>query len=162
MHQNRLKLSSEEMMAIRKICAKYNNDKGELINVLSDVQDYVGYLPKHAQKFVAVLLKVSEDKIGGLVAFYSFFRSYPQGKHIIRVCQGRSCSIKNGAEVLEAFKNELNLAPGQTSEDGKITLLASGCMGACGLGPVTMIDDETYPRNNPEKVKNIVTDFLKD
>lgn len=159
MEENRQKLSAEDFVEIRKICAKYHNDKGELINVLHEVQEYVGYLPKHAQKAVAIQLGVSIDKIGGLVAFYSFFRTYPKGKHVIRVCQGRSCSMKNAADVLHSFKETLQLEPGQTTDDGKITLLASGCIGACGLGPVTMVDDETYPRNNPEKVKQIVSNL---
>lgn len=162
MQEKRPKLSTEEILEIKKICSMYNMDKGELINVLSEVQDYIGYLPKQVQKLVAIHLKVSEDKIGGLVAFYSFFRSYPKGEHVIRVCLGQSCSARYAAAVMDTFKKELCLEPGQTSENGKFTLLTSGCMGACGLAPVTMIDDETYPRNSPEKAQKIVQDLQKD
>lgn len=159
MQQKKKKVSDEHLQEINSVCDKYNHDKGEIINVLNDVQNIVGYLPKVVQQAIAEVLGVTEAKVGGLVGFYSFFRTYPLGKHVITVCQGKSCSIRRASDVLETFKNELNLEPGQTSADGKITLVSSGCMGACGLGPVTMVDDQTYSKNNPENVKKIVSEL---
>lgn len=143
MQQKKEKVSNEHTKEISIICSKYNHDKGEVINILNDVQSLVGFLPKTIQQAVAQELKVTEAKIGGLVGFYSFFRSYPLGKYVIKVCQGRSCSIRQAVDVLEAFKKTLNIEAGQTTIDGKITLVSSGCMGACGLGPITMVNDNT-------------------
>lgn len=161
MQQKHKIVSQEHLENIKAICAKYEYSKGEIINILNDVQNIVGYLPKYIQQAVAENLGVSVAKIGGLVGFYSFFRSYPMGKHVITVCQGASCNKRNAAEVLEAFKRTLDLDVGHTTLNGKITLLSSDCMGACSLGPITMVNDESYPKNTPGNAEKIVTKLTR-
>ncbi|MEF9959654.1 MAG: NAD(P)H-dependent oxidoreductase subunit E [Niameybacter sp.] len=134
--------------------------RGALISVLHKAQAIFGYLPKEVQEFVGQKLGVSVAQVYGVVSFYSFFTMEPKGKYPISVCLGTACYVRGADRVLDAFKSELGIEVGQTTEDGKFSLDALRCVGACGLAPVVMIGDKVYGRiNTAEQVKEIIAEY---
>ena len=153
------KLNPTQINQIKEICKSFNNDKGELINILHKSQSAFGYLPAEIQEVIADELNESVAKIYGVVTFYSFFTMQPKGKHPISICLGTACYVRGAEKVLEEFEKQLNLEVGETSADGKFSLTCLRCIGACGLAPVVMVGDKTYGRLTPEDVKEILDEY---
>ena len=134
--------------------------KGALITVLHKAQSIFGYLPKEVQIFVGEKLDVPLSKVYGVVSFYSFFSMEPKGKYPISVCLGTACYVRGANKVIDAFKKELGIEIGQTTPDGKFSLDALRCVGACGLAPVALIGDKVYGRiSSEEEVKKILSEY---
>ena len=134
--------------------------KGALITVLHKAQSIFGYLPREVQVFVGEKLGVPTSQVYGVVSFYSFFTMVPKGKYPISVCLGTACYVRGADKVLEAFKKELGIEVGQTTVDGKFSLDALRCVGACGLAPVALIGDKVYGRiSSEEEVKKILKEY---
>jgi NADH-quinone oxidoreductase subunit E/NADP-reducing hydrogenase subunit HndA len=149
-------LKPEEM---QKVSALLNANKGKkerLIPVLLDIQKEVGFLPVYVQRIVAEKLNVPEKDVYGVTTFYSYFSMIPKGKYNIRVCMGTACFVKGGKKIVEKIGKELNILPGQTSEDRKYSLQINRCVGACGIAPVIIINEKVYKTVEPEKVMDIV------
>jgi len=155
----KIELRQEDVNKIREICASFNNDPQELINVLHKCQEHFGYLPAEVQEVISNELVVPVAKIYGVVTFYSFFTMTPRGKHPISICMGTACYVRGAEIVLEEFKKELGLQVGQTTPDGKFSLSSLRCVGACGLAPVVMVGDKTYGRVAPDDVRNIIKEY---
>ena len=153
------KLNPTQINQIKEICKSFNNDKGELINILHKAQSTFGYLPVEVQEVIADELRESVAKIYGVVTFYSFFTMQPKGKHPISICLGTACYVRGAEKILEEFEKQLNLEVGETSPDGKFSLTCLRCIGACGLAPVAMVGDKTYGRLTPEDVKGILDEY---
>ena len=130
-----------------------------LINVLHQTQDFLGYLPAEAQEVIAQELKIPTAKVYGVVSFYSFFSMIPKGKYPISVCMGTACYVRGAEKVLEEFKKELGIAVGETDKDGLFSLNSLRCVGACGLAPVVLVGDKVYGRLSPEDVKGIIQEY---
>lgn len=154
-----IKISNTAVEQIKEICAEFDFDKGELINVLHKAQDLFGYLPAEVQEVVASELKMSVAKVYGVVTFYSFFTMTPMGKHPISICTGTACYVRGAENVLDEFRKQLKLEVGETSEDGKFSLSCLRCVGACGLAPVVMVGEKTYGRVSPDMVEQILADY---
>ena len=154
-----IKLKESDCSAIKEICKSFNNEPGELINVLHKTQEHFGYLPAEIQEVIAENLNVSVAKVYGVVTFYSFFTMTPKGRYPISICTGTACYVRGAEKVLEEIKKELNLAVGETTPDGKFSLSCLRCVGACGLAPVVMVGDKTFGRVAPEDVKKIIEEF---
>src|SRR5690606_10626776 len=120
--------------------------KGALIPVLHEVQDTYGYLPEDVLHLVSDELGIPMTDIYGVASFYSFFSLEPKGEHIIRVCMGTACYIKGAQSLIDRIGTDLGIKPGETTKDGKFTLEATRCLGACGLAPVMTIDDDVHGR----------------
>ena len=143
------------------IFEKYTKDEKYLIPILQDAQDEYGYLPEEVLKGIASRLDLSLSQVFGVVTFYSQFHLEPRGENIIRVCTGTACHVRGGAEVLDQLKQELNIDSGETTEDLEFTLETVACIGACGLAPVIMINDDTYGRMNSQKVPEVLANYQK-
>ncbi len=156
-----IKISESKIKRIQEICQRYNNDEGELINILHAVQGEFGYLPAEVQEIIAKELKTSVAKIYGIVTFYSFFTMTPKGEYPINICLGTACYVRGAEKVLDEFKKQLNIKIGESTPDGKFSLNCLRCVGACGLAPVVMIGDKTYGRVSPEQVKEIIEEYNK-
>jgi NADH-quinone oxidoreductase subunit E/NADP-reducing hydrogenase subunit HndA len=154
-----IKISENKIKKIKEICQKFNNDEGELINILHAVQNEFGYLPAEVQEIIAKELKTSVAKIYGIVTFYSFFTMTPKGKYPINVCMGTACYVRGAEKVLDELKKQLNIKIGECTPDGKFSINCLRCVGACGLAPVIMIGDKTYGRIAPEQVKDILNEY---
>lgn len=154
-----IRLSEDKIKIIKDICAKFDNNAGEVINVLHQVQGKFGYLPAEVQELVAHQLKMPVAKVFGIVSFYSFFTMQPKGKHPINVCLGTACYVRGAEKVLEAFKRQLNIEVGESTADGKFSINCLRCVGACGLAPVAMIGDKVYGRLTPDQIPAILAEY---
>ena len=152
-------LKPEQIKAIQEICKSFNNEPGELINVLHKTQGYFGYLPAEVQEVIAANLNISVAKVYGVVTFYSFFTMIPNGKHPISVCTGTACYVRGAEKVLDEFKRILEIKVGETSADGKFSLSCLRCVGACGLAPVVLVGEKVYGRVSPDGVKDIIKEY---
>ncbi|MTI59924.1 MAG: NADH-quinone oxidoreductase subunit NuoE [Firmicutes bacterium] len=145
---------------LREILEGYEKDEKYLIPILQDAQDEYGYLPEDVLKEIATFLDMSLSQVYGVVTFYTQFHLEPRGKNVLRVCMGTACHVRGGSEVLQAVQDELGIENGETTEDLKFTLETVACIGACGLAPVMMINDDTHGRLTPEKVKDILKEYI--
>ena len=155
----KIEIRQEDVNKIKEICASYNRDPQELINILHGCQEHFGYLPAEVQEVISAETGIPVAKIYGVVTFYSFFSMTPKGKHPISICMGTACYVRGAERVLEEFKKELKLQVGQTTPDGKFSLSSLRCVGACGLAPVVLIGDKTYGRVAPDDVKKILKEY---
>lgn len=144
---------------VNEILCKHKNREGALIDVLHEIQELFGYLPEQAMKQVAEGLSLPLSKVYGVATFYSLFTLEPKGKYVIRLCESAPCHIRGAGEVLSAIEEELNIKPGETTQDGKFTLEFTSCLGVCGVAPAIMIGDQVYGNLTPEKVKEVLRSF---
>lgn len=144
----------------REIVAPWKGRKGGIIPILQGVQHAFGYLPNEAMETVSKETKVSLAELYGVATFYAQFHLSPRGRHIIRVCRGTACHVRGSLGILERVISELGLADGQiTTPDLRFTLEPVACIGACGLAPVIMVDDETHGRLTKDKVPGIIAKY---
>ena len=134
----------------------------ELIQVLHQVQEELGYVPADVQQLVAETLGVTLSRVYGVVTFYHYFRTRPVGKHIIRLCLGTACHVRGAETVLETLQNELDVEVGDTSTDGLFTLEVVRCLGTCSLAPVMMVDEAVHGRLDTETVQELIQSYRKD
>ncbi len=154
-----LKLACNIVKQVEEICEKYNNDQGELINILHEAQHLQGYLPEEMQRLIASKLNIPVSKVYGVVTFYTFFTMTPKGRHPISVCMGTACYVRGSEKLLEEFKRRLGIDVGETTPDGKFSLDCLRCVGACGLAPVVMIGEKVYGRLQAADIKNILDEL---
>lgn len=119
-------------------------DKNNLIQILNEVQEYYGYIPQKAQVAISEYLDMPLAEIYGVITFYARFTLKPKGKYHIAICLGTACFVKGSEKILDRAKEALGIDVGQTSADGKYSLEATRCIGACGLAPVFTINGEVY------------------
>lgn len=144
---------------LEKVLKRYTTEEKYLIPILQDAQDEYGYLPEDVLKEIACNLDLSLSQVYGVVTFYSQFHLEPRGENIIRVCTGTACHVRGGAEVLNQLKQELSIDSGETTDDLTFTLETVACIGACGLAPVIMVNDDTYGRMTAQKVSDVLANY---
>ena len=144
---------------MEKILKPYKQDKSNLIQILNDVQEAYGYIPRDAQLAISEYLGVPMAEIYGVITFYSRFSLEPKGKYNIGVCLGTACYVKGSQGVLDKIKEILGIDVGGVTPDGKFSLEATRCVGACGLAPVMTINNEVYGKMDPSKVKEILEKY---
>jgi NADP-reducing hydrogenase subunit HndA len=142
-----------------RVIRQFRHRPGSLIPVLQRAQEIVGFLPPVVQKRIAKGLNMPEAEVHSVVSFYSFFTMKPRGDHNIRVCLGTACYVKGIEGVLEKIKEQLKIDIGETTEDKKFSIEGVRCLGACGLAPVMMIDQETYGAMTASKAMKIMGDY---
>jgi NADP-reducing hydrogenase subunit HndA len=142
-----------------EIIAKYKDTRGALIPVLHEAQEIYGYLPMGVQKRIAEGLNVSLADVYGVVTFYTQFSLEPKGKYKINVCMGTACYVKGSGDILDKLSEVLKIKNGQCTEDGLFSLDACRCIGACGLAPVIMINDDVYGRLTADDIPDIIKSY---
>jgi NADP-reducing hydrogenase subunit HndA len=155
----KIKLSDRKLQELKDVCKSFNNEKGELINVLHKAQSIFGYLPAEVQEVIAKELNLSVAHVYGVVTFYSFFTMIPKGRYPISICLGTACYVRGAEKVLEEFKRQLKIQVGETTPDGKFSLSCLRCVGACGLAPVVMVGEKVYGRVSTDSVQDIVAEY---
>ena len=148
--------SAASLAKLDEILAKYQGVKGALIPVLQEAQDAYGYLSKEVIVRIGEKLSIPTSQIYGVTTFYSQFHLNPRGRNIIRVCQGTACHVRGAKAILKALEDSLKISAGKTTPDLKFTLETVACIGACGLAPVMMVNDDTHGRLTPEIVPQIL------
>lgn len=159
MSESKVALKKSDVEKLKVACAEFNNQAGELINVLHKAQSIFGYLPAEVQEIVAEELNIPVAKVYGVVTFYSFFTMIPRGRNPISICTGTACYVRGADKVLSEFKRLLKLEVGETSADGEFSLNCLRCVGACGLAPVVLVGEKTYGRVSPDEVRDILKEY---
>jgi len=145
------------LAVVDEILGKYAPDPANLIPIMQDIQGVYKYLPREALEKVAAYLELSISKIYGVATFYENFSLEAKGKYIIRCCDGTACHVRNSTAILKAIRDELGLTEKQhTTPDMLFTLETVSCLGACGLAPVMVINDEVHASMTVDKVKEIL------
>ena len=151
--------NKEKFDALQKVIDEHRTDKGPLMPVLQEAQAIFGYLPIEVQNFIAEELDIPITDVYGVATFYSQFSLKPKGKYRIGVCLGTACYVKGAQQVLDELSKVLDIDVGTTTEDGTFTLEATRCLGACGLAPVIMINDDVYGRLEPDDIPEIIAKY---
>jgi len=146
-------MTVKERKQIAEILGRYKKESSNLIPLLQEVQENLGYLPKEVMQEIASFLEISEVEVYGVATFYNQFRFVPLGKHHTRVCMGTACHLAGGKLISEALERELEIKVGETSEDGEFSLERVACIGCCMLAPVMVVGDKIYPKMTPFKVE---------
>lgn len=146
----------EELAAVDDIIGRYRSKPGSLIPVLEEIQETLGHLPKDVQRRVALGLSLPLAEVYGVVTFYSFFTMVPRGRHTVRCCLGTACYVRGGKKNLEKLREILKVEPGETTMDRRFSLETVRCLGACGLAPVMMVDEDTYRQIKPTQISAIL------
>ena len=149
----------EKSKKLQEAIEKYRNTKGALIPVLHVAQDIYGYLPVSVLKEISESLNIPLTEIYGVVTFYTRFSLQPKGKFNIQVCLGTACYVKGASKILEKLKEKLGILVGECTEDGRFSLEECRCIGACGLAPVIMINEEVYGRLTPDELEGIIEKY---
>jgi NADP-reducing hydrogenase subunit HndA len=149
----------EKERKLQEIVEKYRNTKGALIPVLHEVQEVYGYLPMSVQKQISESMNVPLSEIYGVVTFYTQFSLKPKGRFKVSACMGTACYVKGASKILDELQEKLGIHVGDCTEDGKFSLDACRCIGACGLAPVIMINDDVYGRLTPQDIEKVLEKY---
>lgn len=149
----------EQEKELIKVIDAHKSDKGALMPVLQQAQEIYGYLPIEVQEIIATRMNVPLEEVYGVVTFYAQFSLYPKGKYKISVCLGTACYVKGSGDVFDKFCRVLNIKSGECTADGKFSLDACRCVGACGLAPVLMVNDEVFGKVTVDDVDTILAKY---
>lgn len=151
--------SDREAVALRKLLAEWRDRPGALIPVLQEAQNIYGYLPAPVMQEIAGELKLPFAKVFGVATFYAQFHLKPRGRNVVRVCQGTACHVRGGARVLDAVAEKLGVGKNETTDDLRYTLETVACLGACGLAPVMVVNEDTHGRLTPDRAAEILGQY---
>lgn len=151
--------NKEKYAQLQEAIARHKGERGAAMPVLQEAQNIFGYVPMDVQKIIAEGLGVTLSEVYGVSTFYSQFSLEPKGKYVIGVCLGTACYVKGSQKVMDKLQDMLKVEVGHTTPDGLFTLNATRCLGACGLAPVMMINDEVYGRLTPDEVPAILDKY---
>lgn len=149
-------ITPEMLEKVDEICATYRGKPGSLIPVLQQCQMVCAYLPEAVQFRVAENLGVPGHEVFGVTTFYSFFTMKPRGRHVVRVCLGTACYVRGGKEAMERLAQNMDLDEDGTTLDRRFTLEGVRCLGACGVAPVVVVDEDTHRKVMADSVLGLV------
>jgi NADH-quinone oxidoreductase subunit E len=156
-------LSGEKVLpAFGRMLWRHKGEPGMLIPLLQAAQDTYGYIPPIAIEQIAEVTGIPAAEVYGVITFYKQFRLQPLGKYVIKMCKGTACHVSGADMIAQTIEDELGIGPDDTSEDGMFTFLVVACLGCCSLAPVVMINDQTYGRLNPEKIRKVLRRYRKE
>lgn len=136
----------EQEALLLKVIEEKKDEKGALMPILQKAQEIYGYLPVEVQTIISDNTGIPLEKIYGIATFYAQFSLVPKGKYKISVCLGTACYVKGSGDILDKLQNKLGIRDGECTPDGKFSLEACRCIGACGLAPVITVNDDVYGR----------------
>ena len=144
-----------------QILEKYTTDRDNLIQILNETQEKFGYIPKTSQLEISKYLNIPMAEVYGVITFYSRFTLEPKGKYNISVWLGTACFVKGSQAILDRLKERLKIDEGGTTPDGKFSIDATRCVGACGLAPVFTINNEVYGKATVKKLDEVLDEYMK-
>jgi len=148
--------------AFERMLWRHRGEPGMLIPLLQAAQDSYGYVPAPAIEKISDVTGIPTAEIYGVITFYRQFRLKPLGRHIIRLCKGTACHVVGAEMIGQVLSDELRVAPDETTEDGLFTFMVVACLGCCSLAPAMMIDDQTFGRLTPQKIRRVIRQYRKD
>jgi NADH-quinone oxidoreductase subunit E len=153
--------NGRKFMKVSAILEKHGRKPSRLVPILQAVQEEYRYLPKEVLTYVAMVLDISPARVYGVATFYSHFAIEPKGKHLIRLCDGTACHVKDSVPILDAIRKRLKLDGKQTTTgDMLFTVETVACLGACGLAPVVVVDGMAHGQMTPESGVNLIEGIL--
>ncbi|MGM0501767.1 MAG: NAD(P)H-dependent oxidoreductase subunit E [Bacillota bacterium] len=157
--QNNNRDLQNKYQELEEILQQAKVEKPSLIDILHQVQNLIGYLPREVQIKIARELGIPLSEIYSVVSFYSLFSTEAKGDYNIEVCMGTACYVKGSNDVLDKLKEELEIEPGQVTADGQFSLETARCVGACGMAPVILINGEAHGKVRVEEVPKILAEY---
>ena len=152
-------VTPEQEAALKKVIAELKDTQGALMPIMQQAQDIYGYLPIEVQTMISDETGIPLEKIYGVSTFYSQFALQPKGKYQISVCLGTACYVKGSGAIFSKLEELLGITNGECTPDGRFSLDSCRCVGACGLAPVMMINDEVYGRLTPDDIPGILAKY---
>jgi NADH:ubiquinone oxidoreductase subunit E len=150
----------EQEAALQAVIAENKHDSSRLMGVMQQAQDIYGYLPLEVQQMIAEGMNVPMEKVYGVATFYAQFALSPKGKYNISVCLGTACYVKGAGEIMDKLSERLGIGAEECTPDGKFSLTACRCIGACGLAPVLTVNEEVYGRLTADDVDDILKKYM--
>jgi NADH-quinone oxidoreductase subunit E len=142
--------SAIDLSLMDEVFEKYQGQKGALIPILQKAQTIYGYVPPQVLNLIARRLDVSVGKVYGVATFYAQFYLERRGRHVLKLCDGTACHVKGTPKLMDVVEDEFGVYPGETSEDGELTIEIVYCMGSCALAPVAVFDNQVMGRMREE------------
>ncbi len=150
----------EQEAALQAVIAENKHDSSRLMGVMQQAQDIYGYLPLEVQQMIAEGMGVPLEKVYGVATFYAQFALSPKGKYNISVCLGTACYVKGAGDIMDKLSERLGIGAEECTPDGKFSLTACRCIGACGLAPVLTVNEEVYGRLTADDVDDILSKYM--
>ena len=151
--------TEEQRAKLDAVIAAHKGQQGALMPVMQEAQEIYGYLPIEVQNYIALQMDVPLEEVYGISTFYAQFALNPKGDVAIAVCLGTACYVKGSGDLLDKIVELVGVGAGETSEDGKYSVDATRCIGACGLAPVLTINNDVYGRLVPDQLKGILAKY---
>ena len=152
-------LSDKAKMQIRDLLQTYETNQSALIPALHVAQGDQGWLSEETQREVAEVLELSAQEVRGVVSFYTMFLQKPAGKYLLQVCRNLSCSLRGGHRLTKQLEDKLQIKQGETTTDGKFTLIEVECLGSCGTAPVMMVNDKYVEDLTPQALDKMIAEL---
>ncbi len=151
--------TAEQEAQLMQVIEEHKADKSNLMVVMQKAQDIYGYLPIEVQEMISEGMEVSMEKIYGVATFYAQFSLSPKGKYNISVCLGTACYVKGSGDLFDKLSERLGIGADECTPDGKFSLEACRCIGACGLAPVLTVNEDVYGRLTADDVDDILAKY---
>ena len=159
--KQKAKEKTVDLSIAEKILDHYEGVDGCLIPILQKVQNEYGYLQEPVINHIAERMNINASEIIGVATFYAQFHLKPRGVHIVRVCCGTACHVKNAKGLSDKIQGMLKIEKGETTEDKMFTYEEVPCVGACGIAPVVVLDNDVHGTLSPEKLENVMSNYIK-
>ncbi len=151
--------TAEQAEKLASVIAEHKGQSGALIPVLQKAQEIYGYLPVEVEEMIAEGLEISIEKVYEVVTFYAQFALNPKGKYNISVCLGTACYVKGSGDIFDRLSEVLKIGEGECTPDGKFSLESCRCVGACGLAPVLLVNEDVYGRLVADDVPGVLAKY---
>jgi NADH:ubiquinone oxidoreductase subunit E len=152
-------VASSVIVAVKAAVDAFGAKREEMIPILNEINRRLGYIPPEALDEVSTLLKAPKSQLYSVASFYRMLSTKPRGRHVIQFCESAPCHVVGGKDVWEELQEQVHLKSGETSPDGKWTLLTTSCLGVCAVGPVFTIDEDIYGNVEPGQLKSILARY---
>ncbi|SHK39159.1 NADH-quinone oxidoreductase subunit NuoE [Tepidibacter formicigenes] len=152
--------TEENYKKLDEVIQMYKGKPGALMPVLNEAQKIFGCVSLDIQKEISYGLNIPLAEIYGVATFYSQFSLQPKGEYVIGVCLGTACYVKGSQDIVNEISKKLNIEAGKTTEDGKFTLVATRCIGACGLAPVLTVNEEVYGKIKADDIDSLIGKYM--
>ena len=160
MEEKNCQCNNKENEFMKELFKEFKPEKDNLIQMLNEVQEHFGYVPKEAQQELSEYLGIPMAEIYGVITFYSRFSLKPKGKYNISVCLGTACFVKGSQKILDRLIDRLKIEVGETTPDGKFSIEETRCVGACGLAPVFTVNGEVYGKATVQKLDQVLDELM--
>ena len=154
--------SMQALNTIKDVLQKYNSNPSALIQILNEIQEAEGFLPRDLIDTLSTELNIPLSKIYGVITFYEHYKLTKPGKHIVTACMGTACFVKSAKLLLQTLEIDLGIKSGETTEDGLFSVEQVACLGCCALAPVIQIDGEVHGQMTPAKLQKLINKILKE